>query len=143
MVDIKKTNPQQIVQKLINNDPFSQWLGIKIMAADKGTCRLECIINKKMLNGYKVTHGGIVFSLADTALAFAVATLGRVSLAIDHSISFIKQTSEGDKITAEAQVMHSSFKTGVVSVKIMNSSGELIAFSKGTVYRKSNDFDFK
>lgn len=128
-------DPQKIVQHLLKNDPFSIWMGVEMEEARTGFCRINCTVTDSMLNGFSVTHGGIIFSLADTALAFSAATYGRVSLAIDNSISFLKKSTNGDKIFAISEVIHITHKTGVFEVNVKNSSDELIALMKGTVYR--------
>lgn len=128
-------NPHQIVAKLLENDPFSQWMGIEILEAKKGFCKCRCIITKTMLNGFAVTHGGIIFSLADTTLAFAAATFGKVSLAIEHSISFIKKTEANTALISEASCLHMGSKTGVIKVDIYDTEKNLVAATKGMVYR--------
>jgi acyl-CoA thioesterase len=92
-----------------------------------------------MLNGFDVVHGGIIFSLADTALAFSAATAGRVALALDNSISFTKKAHIGDTLTAHSKALNLTFKTGLFDVKVTNQSNELIASMKGTVYRTKDE----
>jgi acyl-CoA thioesterase len=131
--------PLQIVEDLLQKDPFSQWMGIKIISADEGYCKVQCTITKTMLNGFNVVHGGIIFSLADTALAFSAATAGRVALALDNSISFTKKAHFGDTLTAHSKALNMTFRTGLFDVKITNQSDELIASMKGTVYRTKEE----
>ncbi len=128
-------DPHQIVTKLLEQDPFSQWMGIEVLEAKKGYCKCRCSINKSMLNGFSVTHGGILFSLADTTLAFAAATFGKISLAIEHSISFINKTEADTILISEATCLHMGSKTGVIKVDIYDSENNLVATSKGMVYR--------
>jgi len=131
----KTQESHQIVSKLLNADPFSQWMGIEILEADIGRCTVQCTISKEMLNGFDVVHGGIIFSLADTALAFSAATTGRVALALDNSISYTKKARIGDILTAHSKAINLTFRTGLFDVKILNQSSEIIAVMKGTVYR--------
>ncbi|WP_158551433.1 PaaI family thioesterase [Rhodohalobacter sp. SW132] len=128
-------DPLKIVHYLLKDDPFSLWMGVEVEEARTGYCRISCTVTESMLNGFSVTHGGIIFSLADTALAFSAATYGRVSLAIDNSISFLKKSTNGDKIIVISDVIHITHKTGVFEVNVKNSNEELIALMKGTVYR--------
>ncbi|MEX0647129.1 MAG: hotdog fold thioesterase [Balneolaceae bacterium] len=139
MSDPKNTIPYKIVSYLLKEDPFSQWMEVKILEASEGYCKIECPVKEKMLNGFAVTHGGIVFSLADTALAFASSTYGRVSLAVDNSISFMKKTEPGDILTATAQSIQLSYKIGHFNVRVHNKDNSLIAEMKGTVYRTSEE----
>lgn len=128
-------NPHQIVQSLLEKDPFSQWIGVKIIDAKLGYCKIQCTITKEMLNGFDVAHGGIIFSLADTALAFSAATTGRVALALDNSISFTRKAKLNDVLTATSKNLTLTSRTGLFEVTITNQYSEIIAFLKGTVYR--------
>lgn len=131
---------QKIVNHMLENDPFSQWMGVKVLEVREGYCKITCPVKEEMLNGFKVTHGGILFSLADSALAFSSATYGRVALAIDNNISFLKKTTAGDTITAESECISLTHKTGVFQIRITNSDDELVALMKGTVYRTGEEF---
>lgn len=141
MDDLKDRNPHKIISHLLKSDPFSQWMGVTIEDAGEGFCKISCPIKKEMLNGFSVTHGGIVFSLADTALAFSAATYGEVSLAIDNSISFTKKSATGDQLTATSNCLNITRKTGLFEIKVTNSDEELIAVMKGTVYRTGKEIE--
>jgi acyl-CoA thioesterase len=141
MSNSPKPSPEQIVTHMLENDAFSQWLGVKITKVEEGACNLRCTVHDGMLNGYKITHGGAIFSLADSAIAFASASYGRLAVAIDHSISFIKKAVPGDTLSVKAETVSMGYKTGVIRVEIKNQDNELIAIIKGTVYRTSEDFD--
>lgn len=134
-------SPTRIVTHMLENDAFSQWLGIELIDVDEGSCSLSCTLSDKMMNGYKIAHGGILFSLADSAIAFTSASYGRIAVAIDHSISFTKKAVSGDILLVKAKSMSMGFKTGVIQVEITNQHDELVAIVKGTVYRTSKEFD--
>lgn len=138
MDDLKNSSSYKIISHLLENDPFSQWMGVIIKDTGKGYCKISCSVKSDMLNGFNVTHGGIVFALADTALAFSAATFGEVSLAIDNSISFTKKSVTGDQLTATSSCLNITRKTGLFEIKVTNSADELIAVMKGTVYRTGN-----
>lgn len=140
MSDSEKKLPKKIVSNMLENDPFSQWMDVKIHEVKEGYCKISCSVKKQMLNGFSVTHGGIVFALADSALAFSSATYGRIALSIDNSISFAKKTEDGDELTAISECIHLSHKTGIFEVTITNQNDELVAKIKGTVYRTSKEF---
>ena len=76
---------KEIVAKMISGDAFSKWLGITVLEVSKGFCRLEMIVRKEMTNGFNIAHGGISYSLADSALAFAANSDGIQSLSIETS----------------------------------------------------------
>ena len=130
---------KKIVKKLLNNDPFSQWMGIEVVSVGKGACTLSCKVTEPMLNGYSVTHGGILFSLADTALAFSAATFGQIALVIDHSVSFTKPAELHNIVFAEAIVVHQSHKLLTGTVQILNDRNQLLAISKGSLYKKNDE----
>ena len=133
--------PKKIVLHMLKNDAFSQWLGIELVKVEEGQCSLRCKITDEMLNGYNIAHGGILFSLADSAIAFASATYGRIAVAIDHSISFIKKAVSGDILSIKAEAVSMGFKTGVIRVEIKNQKDELVAVVKGAVYRTDEMFE--
>lgn len=140
MSNSSNPSPEKIVNHMLENDAFSQWLGIELMEVEEGQCLLKCRLTDEMLNGYKIAHGGILFSLADSAIAFASASYGRQAVAIDHSISFIKKAVSDDTLSIKAEIVSMGFKTGVIHVEIANQNDELIAVVKGTVYRTNDRF---
>jgi len=131
--------PIEIAKYLLSQDPFSLWMGVEVLEADMGYCKVGCTITKEMCNGFGVTHGGILFSLADTALAFSAASYGKVALAIDNSISFMQKTNAGQNIAASSKILYQSHKIAVFDIKVSKDNEELVAQMKGTVYRTSKD----
>jgi acyl-CoA thioesterase len=129
------TKAEQIVAKMWQNDHFSQWLGLKIDQITEGGCRLHFTVRQEMLNGFGTIQGGVIFSAADSAFAFACNSHGRVSVALDVSISFTKPAKLGDILTCEAQEVHLGNKTSVYNVEVRDESGDLVALFKGTAYR--------
>lgn len=141
MIDQTANRPRAIVEHMMKQDAFSRWMGVNIEEVREGYCKISCTLTDNMLNGYKVTHGGILFSLADSALAFSAATYGRVSLAIDNSISFTKKSTSGDRLTAVSECLNLTHKTGLFETRILNEKQEIIAVMKATVYRTGEEFD--
>ena len=80
----------KVVDQMYNNDPFSQWLGIERVEDGEGTSILKMTVRREMLNGFAIAHGGITYSLADSALAFASNSHGIQSVSIETGISHIK-----------------------------------------------------
>lgn len=132
-------NPEEIVQKMYGNDPFSKWLGIEVKEVKEGFCRLNMVIKKEMTNGFQIAHGGIAYSLADSALAFASNTHGKQAFSIDTSINHFEMLKEGDEITATATEESLKNKFGFYRVEIKKGE-ELVALFKGTVYRSSREW---
>src|SRR3982750_2317400 len=91
---------QKVVSKMYDSDWFSQWLGIERVKVEPGSCVLKMKVRKEMLNGFGIAHGGITYSLADSALAFASNSHGRMSVSVETSISHTEAVKEGDELTA-------------------------------------------
>jgi len=127
-------NPAEIVGKMMEHDAFSQWLGIVVDNVEAGSCTLSMVIRDEMLNGFGIAHGGITYSLADSALAFASNAHGRYALSIDTSINHIEAVKAGDKITAIAREDALKNKFGFYTIEI-HAAQKLVARFKGTVYR--------
>ena|ERR1035437_9431223 len=133
--------PEKIISKLYENDAFTQWLGIEIIEVKKGSCVLQMSIRKEMLNGFAIAHGGITYSLADSALAFASNSHGRKSVSIETSISHTESLKEGDVIMASAEEISLSNKIGIYQITIKNQHDKTVALFKGTVYRTSKEWN--
>jgi acyl-CoA thioesterase len=135
------SRPFLIYKKMWEKDFFSQWLGLELIEAGKSTCKLSYRVRKDMLNGFGIVHGGILFSASDSAFAFACNSHGRISVALDVTITFTKSALLGDQLFVVASELHLGKKTAVYDVKTTNRKGELIALFKGTCYRTSKDLD--
>lgn len=131
----KQILAERVVQKMYDDDAFSQWLGIEILEVRQGYVRLEMKIRPEMTNGFKVSHGGIAFSLADSALAFASNTYGQVAVALENNISFIKKVTEEDTLTATAEELNAGRTIGVYNVTVTNQDNYKVALFRGTVFR--------
>ena len=125
---------------MYENDAFSQWLGIEIIEVKDGYCELKMTVRKEMLNGFHITHGGISYSLADTALAFASNTHGKKCISMETSISHTEYVQEGDILIAITKELSRTEKTGLYLITITNQDKKDIAYFKGTIYRTSKDW---
>jgi len=134
------SNPRKIINKMFDQDAFSQWLDIEIIDVSEGFCQLKMTVRKEMLNGFQIAHGGIAYSLADSALAFASNSHGRKSLSVETSISHTVSVKEGDVLTVTTKELSLSDKIGVYLITIINQSNEDVAYFKGTVYRTSKEW---
>lgn len=136
----EKDLAERVVQRMFDQDWFSQWLGIERVLVEPGKCILKMIIRKEMLNGFAIAHGGITYSMADSALAFAANSYGKRSVSVETSISHTEPLMEGDEIIATAIELNKSNKIGIYSVTVANHHGRTVALFKGTVYRTSKDW---
>jgi acyl-CoA thioesterase len=136
-----KTKATAIVDAMMNKDYFSQWLGIVRLEERDGFCKLKMTIRKEMCNGFEIAHGGISYSFADSALAFASNSHGRHAVSIETSISHIKPLKTGDVIVAVAEEKSRSNKIAIYEVRVEKENGELVALFKGTVFRKETEWN--
>jgi len=121
-----------------NEKDFSKNIGIELLEVHYGYAKAKLKITEFHLNQAGVAHGGAIFTLADFAFAVASNSFGKVSLAINTSISFIHAGKKGDELIAEAKLVDESNKLGTYEVKISNNE-KTIAFFTGTVYKTSRD----
>lgn len=126
---------QRVVDHLMLEDGFSKWLGIKILKVAEGFCQISMAVRPEMVNGFGIAHGGIAFSLADSAFAFACNNRNNLSVALDVTITFIKAVHIGDVLVAEAKEIHNGKSTGVYLITVMNQRNEQVALFKGTCFR--------
>jgi acyl-CoA thioesterase len=121
---------------MMENDLFSQWLGIRVDAISEGFCSLSMTVRKEMVNGFGIAHGGIAFSLADSALAFASNSRNKKSLVINISVSFTKPVMEGDHLVAVAEEQNISSRLGLYQVTVSKQDHTRVLVFMGTVFRK-------
>ena len=134
------TKAQKVFQKMMETDYCSQWLGIEPLLIEEGECHLRLKVRKEMLNGFGTLHGGIAFSLADSALAFAINSYGRVSPLINGSMNYAKAAVEGDVLIAKAKVISLGNRKADIDVTVYcNQEDEAYYFFRGTVYRTSKE----
>ena len=141
MSDISR---QELAEKCVNymveRDEFSRWLGMRLLEIKPGKVRAEMKVRREMLNGFAVSHGGVVFSFADSAFAFACNTHGKISVSIENSISYPNPIKEGDVLRAVAEEESVSNSVGFYRVVVTNQREEKVAIFRGTVYRTKKDF---
>ncbi len=129
--------PQQVLDTMLKHDAFSKWMGLEVDEIGEGYCKLHYRVTDQMLNGFLSIHGGILFSAADSAFAFACNSYGLFAVALDVTISFARPAKAGDLLTVEAKEIYVGKKTGIYDIKTTNEKGELVAIFKGTAYRTS------
>lgn len=137
---MEKSKATKIVDTMMGKDLFSQWLGIERLGEGEGYCKLKMVVRPEMCNGFEITHGGITYSLADSALAFASNSHGRQAVSIETSISHIKPLKAGDVLIATAEEKTCSNRIGIYEVRV-EKGDELVALFKGTVFRKDSSWE--
>ncbi len=128
-------NPGSVVNHMMENDFFSQWMGVEVLEVKEGYSKIKMTIRKEMVNGFGIVHGGIPFSLADSAFAFACNNRNNLSVALDVTITFMKAVNIDDVLTAEAKEIHNGRSTGVYLIDVTNQKNEQVALFKGTCFR--------
>ena len=130
--DLKAKNT---VTRMVETDQFSRWLGIEVIDIRHGYSKIQMKIRPEMLNSFGTAHGGVAFSMADTAFAYACNSDGNITVALDVSISFPKAVLENDVLVAEAKALSMTRRTGLYIIEVRNQQEELVALFKGTCYK--------
>jgi len=125
------------LREFFKRDEFAKYAGIKIVDVSPGYAKTEMFISEIHLNGVKTVHGGVLFTLADFAFAVAANSHGRVTVAINVNITFMKAVKTG-RITAEARELSSNPKLATYTVDIVDDEGDLVAVFQGLAYRKKD-----
>lgn len=126
---------ERVVHGMLARDAFSEWLGLEVLEIAPRRSVVQMQVRAEMVNGFGVSHGGIVYSLADSALAFACNTHGRVTVAVENSISYPMAVRVSDVVTATAEEESSTNRLAFYRVTVRNQTDELVAIFRGTVYR--------
>jgi acyl-CoA thioesterase len=126
---------QSVVDKMMQDDLFSRWLGIELLEIRTGYSRIQMTIRPEMINGLGIVHGGVAFALSDSAFAFACNNRNQLSVALDTSIVFTKPVHVGDVLIAEAKEIHNGRSTGLYHITVTNQHQHIVAHFKGTCFR--------
>ncbi|SJZ32736.1 hydroxyphenylacetyl-CoA thioesterase PaaI [Sediminibacterium ginsengisoli] len=127
------------VDYMMKTDLFSQWLGISVLEVKAGYSKIQMTLRREMMNAFGIAHGGVTFAFADSAFAFACNSDGKVTVALDVSISFPKAGKEGDVLFATARRVNTTRRTGLYLVEVTNADNEMVALFKGTCYKTEKD----
>ena len=139
--DMDDKTRQQAIADHIQKDEFANYLGAKVEIIKPGHSRVSLMVKNHMTNFHGSTHGGIIFSISDMAFAAACNSHGKVAVALNVSICFLKPSFPGDHLVAEAKEEHYGRRTSLYNIKIFNeNTGELIAKSQDQSYIKNQWF---
>ena len=123
------------VANMLARDEFSRWLGVELIEVSAGHCTLRMQVREDMVNGFGVAHGGIAFSLADSAMAFACNGGATVTVAVDNAISYPAAILAGDVLVAVAEEESASRRLAYYRVTVRRTDEAVVALFRGTVYR--------
>ncbi len=130
---------ERVVAQMMANDTFSRWLGIEVADVAPGRVEIRMTVREEMLNGFRVAHGGIAYALADSALAFASNTRGRVALALENSIFYPAPVHAGDVLTAVAEEVAAANRVAAYNVTVTRADGTNVGIFRGSVYRTKKE----
>jgi acyl-CoA thioesterase len=126
---------ETVAEALYAKDKASQALGIRIVEIRPGHARLAMLVRADMVNGHRICHGGMVFTLADSAFAFACNSYNESTVAAAASIDFLAASYEDDELTAVATELWRTRRNGIYEITVTNQKGARIAFFRGRSYR--------
>lgn len=109
-------------------------MGIEVSVSGPGMATTTIDVKAQMVNGHGICHGGFIFTLADSAFAYACNTYDRVTVAASAGIEFVRPVRLGDRLTAEARETHRGGRTGIYDVEVTNEAGEVVAIFRGRSY---------
>lgn len=122
---------QKCCETMWGNDVASQDLGMTIEVTKPGQAEARFEVRANMVNGYDICHGGFIFTLADSAFAFACNTYNRITLAASASIEFVRPARLGDKLLAKAAEVHRGGRTGIYDITVTNQDDDVVAIFRG------------
>ena len=131
---------KKIPYKMLSQDAFSTWMGIEILECEVGRVKIGMSIRKDMLNSMNYAHGGVSYTLADTAFGFTANTHGKYAVSIESSINHIEALEAGDYLVAECIIEKVNNKLGFNIIEVKRGD-ELVALFKGVVYRTQKDWE--
>ena len=133
------TNPQEladaVTQAMWSRDRATQGLGMQIVSVRPGYALLAMPVRGDMVNGHHICHGGFIFTLADSAFAFACNSYNQNTVASACHIDFLTPAQEGEVLEAEAMERSLSGRTGVYDITVRTRNGKTIALFRGKSYR--------
>ena len=130
---------ERVVAEMLEHDAFSRWLGLEVTSVGPNAATVRMTVRPEMVNGFGACHGGIAFSLADSALAFASNTHGRVTVSVENSIRYPAPIAPGDVLTATAVQETAGRRLAFFNVTVTRHGGDVVGLFRGTVYRTSRE----
>ncbi|MGZ4906442.1 MAG: PaaI family thioesterase [Halobacteriota archaeon] len=123
------------VSKRLRSDQYARFLGIQITQIERGSAQAELTVVEHMLNFNKLTHGGVIFSLADVAFAAACNSFNQTSVALSLLIIYRKPVKLGTKLIAEAKEESAGKNTALYKITVRTEEDHLVALCEGLAYK--------
>jgi acyl-CoA thioesterase len=138
LIQTEQQVADQVGRTMYEHDAAAKMLGIRLDEIRPGFAKMSMHVRADMLNGHAILHGGMTFSLADTAFAYACNSRNQKTVALACSITYVIAGREGDTLSAVAQEQAQTGKTGVYDIVVTNQRGEKLAMFRGNSYRTSH-----
>jgi acyl-CoA thioesterase len=135
-----ETVDKEALKRYFEKDRFAKYVGIELIEISPGWATAVLKIKEHHLNAVEMVHGGVLFALADLAFAAASNSHGKIAVAVNNSISYIK-AAEGDLLYAEAREISKDRKLASYSVEIKDKTEKTVALLHGLAYRKKEKID--
>lgn len=126
-----KERAERSAAAMWSDDGASQWLGMTLVSVDEGTAVMSLVVEKHHCNGHGMCHGGITFSLADSAFAFACNSRNQATVAQNNMITFTAPARVGDRLTATAREVSMTGRSGIYDVRVSNQDDVTVAEMRG------------
>ena len=139
--EVRDASVQRVIDHMLAHDAFTRWLGAEVVDVALGRSTLRMTVRAEMVNGFGVAHGGIAYSFADSAMAFACNGAGRVTVALDTTMSYPAAVMVGDVLIAMAEEESATSKLAFYRVTVRNQHDAIVAHFRGTVYKTQRMHD--
>jgi acyl-CoA thioesterase len=139
MSDEEQALAERVAHAMMAKDAFSRMMGMEIVEVRPRASTVRMTVRPDMVNGFGVCHGGVAFSLADSAFAFACNTHGRITVSIENTITYPRKVAAGDVLVATAREESASARLSYYHVEVRRGE-ELVNVFRGTAYRTEKPF---
>ncbi len=130
---------EQTAEAMFRRDAASHLLGLRVIAVRPGYARVAMVVGAEMANSHRICHGGILFTLADSAFAYACNSYNKNTVASACQIDFLAPAQIGQRLEAECEERSLTGRTGVYDTTIRDASGKVIALFRGKSYRVAGE----
>ena len=137
MNETMDTRVQQHLLSFYDENPFVQYLHMAVSAIAAGQVELRLQIAQEFTNVYKIAHGGVLMSVADTAMGAACLSLGKKVVTLDFGMNFLQAVPAGAEMTARGRVIHNGSRTMVCDCDVMDDDGNVYMRTRWTFFVKS------
>lgn len=127
--------PAMVARSLYARDPSARTFGIELVDVGAGRAVVEMVVRSDMCNGHGICHGGMIFTLADSALAFASNSHNENAVAAGASVEFVRPVPDGSTLRATATEQSLRGRTGIYDVEVALADGTTVALFRGRTQR--------